>query len=107
MTNIAFAAEVVENTESVVKRAFEQAVLLRNESTAKATIPAGRVAIVANYHGWVKGTQGNRARGAGQAMLNLAAVSRVPVSELDELISQLEALRANVDEGVRQAESMT
>ncbi len=106
MSNIAFAAEVIENTQNVVARAFDQAVLLRNETKDKVTIPAGRVAIIANYHGYAKGAPGKPARWVGQAVLNLAAVSRLTEAELNDLITQLEDLSTNIDQGVKAAEAM-
>ncbi len=107
MTNIAFAAEIVNTSESVVAAAFGEPVVLRNETKGPAKIPAGRIGLIANHNGYKaeKGTR--RARGTGKAMLVLSAVSRVTEDELRELIEQLESLQENIAEGVRQAEAMT
>lgn len=103
---IAFAAEVIQDGDSVVEAVFSNPVVLRNEATAEAKIPAGRVGLIANYRGFVASNKGKKARGAGEAVLDLSAVSRLPCRELPDLIERLEALNASLAEGIQAAEAM-
>lgn len=104
--SIAFAAEVIQTGTSVVDTVFGQPVVLRNEALGEAKVPAGRVALIANYRGFVASNKGKKARGAGQAVLDLSAVSRLPCSELGALIERLEELEASMAEGIQAAEAM-
>ena len=104
---IAFAVEVVQDGDSVVEAAFAHPVVLRNEALGEAKIPAGRIGLIANYRAFVASNKGKKARGAGQAVLDLSAVSRLPARELQALIERLEALESSLAEGVQAAESMT
>lgn len=111
-TGISFAAEVIQDDESVVEAVFAQPVVLRNEALGEAKIPAGRVGLIANYRAFMAAksengkVKGKRARGAGQAVLDLSAVSRLPARELPDLIERLEALQASMPEGIQAAESL-
>jgi hypothetical protein len=104
--SIAFAAEVIQAGTSVVDTVFGQPVVLRNEALGEAKIPAGRVALIANYRAFVASNKGKKARGAGQAVLDLSAVSRLPCSELGALIERLEELEASMAEGIQAAEAI-
>lgn len=104
---LAFSTEVVNETENVVEAVFSRPVALRNEAEKEAApIPAGQLAILANYRGFNKSGKGKKARGAGEAVLDLSAVSRIPARELPTLIASLKELQASMDAGIAQAEAM-
>jgi hypothetical protein len=103
---IAFAAEVIQTGDSVVETVFSHPVVLRNEANGEAKVPAGRVALIANYRAFVASNKGKKARGAGGAVLDLSAVSRLPARELPDLIERLEALQASLAEGIQAAEAI-
>lgn len=103
---IAFAAEVINDDGSVVDTVFNHPVVLRNEANGEAKVPAGRVALIANYRAYKTSGKGRRARGAGGAVLDLSAVSRLPARELPELIERLEALQESMAEGILAAEAL-
>lgn len=103
---IAFAAEVIQEGDSVVETVFSHPVVLRNEALGEAKVPAGRVALIANYRGYVSSNKGKKARGAGEAVLDLSAVGRLPARELPALIERLEALNASLPEGIQAAEAI-
>jgi len=102
-----FSAETATASESVVESVFGRPVALRNEAEAEAKpIPAGVVGLIANYRGFNTSGKGKRARGAGQAVLDLSAVSRVPATELPALIEKLRELQDCLEAGIDQAESL-
>jgi hypothetical protein len=104
---VKFAVDTVVSSESLVETVFARPVALRNESTAEAkTIPAGVIGLIANYRGFNQNGKGKRARGAGQAVLDLSAVSRLPTTELPALIEKLRELQSSLDQGIEQAESL-
>jgi hypothetical protein len=104
--SIAFAAEVIQDGDSVVESVFAHPVVLRNEALGEAKVPAGRVGLIANYRAYVDSNKGKRARGAGEAVLDLSAVSRLPARELPDLIERLEALQASLPEGIEAAKAI-
>ena len=104
---VTFATEVVTDTESVVESVFARPVALRNEASAEAqAIPAGQIGLIANYRGFNKTGKGKKARGAGEAVLDLSACNRVPARELGALIEKLTELKGSLDAGIAQAETM-
>lgn len=105
--SIAFAAEVIQDSDSVVEAVFSHPVVLRNEANGEAKVPAGRVALIANYRAFVASNKGKKARGAGSTVLDLSAVSRLPARELPDLIDRLEALQEAMAEGIQAAEALT
>jgi hypothetical protein len=101
--SIAFAVEVAHDDSSVVETVFNRPVVLRNEAHGEAKWPAGQLAVIANYRAYVGSNKGKKARGAGEAMLDLSAVSRIPARELPALIARLEELESTLAEGVAAA----
>jgi hypothetical protein len=102
-----FTAETATASESVVESVFARPVALRNEATDEAKpIPAGVIGLIANYRAFNTSGKGKKARGAGQAVLDLSAVSRLPASELGDLITKLRELQDSLDTGIEQAERL-
>lgn len=106
MTGIAFAAEVVTDTESVVETVFGRPVALRNERLGEATIPAGQIGLIANYRAFNTSGKGKRARGAGETVIDLSACARLPARELGAFIERLGELNDSLEAGVEQAEAL-
>ena len=105
---IAFATEVVSDLGSLVEQVFARPIALRNESETEAKVPTGQVTLIANYRGYTfDSNRGRKARGAGEAVIDLSAVSRVPARELKALIQNLQELEKNLDQGIAQAESLS
>jgi hypothetical protein len=104
--SIAFAAEMVTTSTSLVDKVFANPVVLRNEANGEAKFPHGRVALIANYRGFIKSHKGRKAHGAGEAVLDLSALSRLPAHELPALIERLEALQESLAEGIQAAQSI-
>lgn len=104
---IAFAAEVVQDGTGVVETVFGRPVALRNEAHGEAKVPSGQLALIANYRAFNTSGKGKRARGAGEAVLDLSAVSRIPARELSALIEHLEELEATLADGIAAAQQIT
>lgn len=104
---VMFATETVTSSESVVDAVFSRPVALRNEAAAEAKpTPAGQLALIANYRAFNTSGKGKRARGAGEAVLDLSAVSRIPAAELPALIAKLRELQDSLEAGIAQASRM-
>lgn len=110
---VMFSTETATASESVVESVFARPVALRNEATAEAkAIPAGVIGLIANYRTFMSAkaengkVKGKRARGAGQAVLDLSAVSRLPADELPALITKLKELQDSIEQGIEQAETL-
>lgn len=104
---VSFATDSVSASESVVESVFGRPVALRNEAAAEAKpIPAGVIGLIANYRAFNQSGKGKKARGAGQAVLDMSAVSRLPTSELPALIAKLRELQESLEMGIEQAERL-
>ncbi len=102
-----FSTETASTTTtSHVRTVFARPVAVRNEAKAEAApFRAGVVGLIANYRAY-KSTKGRAARGRGEAVLDLSALSVIPVTELDDLIDCLKDLRASIDAGIAAAEQL-
>jgi hypothetical protein len=103
---VMFSAETVVASESVVDEVFGRPVALHNEAHGEAKVQGGRVALIANYRSFNTTGKGRKARGAGGAVLDLSAVSRIPAEDLPKLIARLKELSENLDAGIEQAERL-
>lgn len=104
---VMFTAETATASESVVESVFARPVALRNEASGEAkAIPAGVIGLIANYRAFNTSGKGKKARGAGQAVLDLSAVSRLPANELPDLITKLRELQDSLEMGIEQAERL-
>lgn len=104
---VMFASDAATASESVVETVFDRPVALRNEAAAEAKpIPAGVIGLIANYRAFNTSGKGKKARGAGQAVLDLSAVSRFPATELPGLIEKLHELQDSLEMGIEQAERL-
>lgn len=104
---VMFTADTAVTSESVVESVFARPVALRNEATAEAKpIPAGVVGLIANYRAFNQSGKGKKARGAGQAVLDLSAFARLPANELPALIAKLRELNDSIEQGIEAAERM-
>lgn len=104
---VMFTAESETSSESVVESVFARPVALRNEAREEAkAVPAGVIGLIANYRAFNQSGKGKKARGAGQAVLDLSAVGRIPATELPALISKLRELEESLEMGIDQAERL-
>lgn len=104
---VMFSAETATASESVVESVFARSVVLRNEAEAEAKpLPAGVIGLIANYRAFNKSGKGKKARGAGSAVLDLSAVSRITAAELPTLIARLKDLQDSIEAGIEAAEGM-
>ncbi len=101
-----FSSDVVESSESLVAAIAANPVVLRNETKEEAKIPAGHVGLIANYRGHKDSGKGRRARGAGEAVLDLSAFAVLPAKELTAAIAYLKDLNSSLQAGITKAEEM-